>query len=114
MTIFKAALGICGLSQTEAADFFPASLNSIKDWSAGRANPPPGIWRKLADLYDQIVQASEDALDTLEIGEVKRHTVNDLAKHLHGEGLPTQGAQMAASAMFFLSRIIDDDIPEGF
>lgn len=104
-TVFKAALGVCGLSQQEAADFLQVALPTIKDWSRGAAAPPLGVWRQLASLYDQIVAASEAALDTLEISQMDRRALNEISVMASGEMLPTEGAAAAAAAMFLLAEM---------
>lgn len=106
-TVFKAALGVCGLSQTEAADFLGVALPTIKDWSRGSFAPPVGVWRMLADLYDQIDNAAQTALDTLELEDFDRRAMNDVAIMATGEKLPTDGAQAAAAAIFVLTRLHD-------
>lgn len=59
MTTFKAALGICGLSQVEAADFLDVSISSVKNWSCGATQPPEIVWRKMAGLYVRILFKTE-------------------------------------------------------
>lgn len=106
-TIFKASLGICGLSQQEAADFLQVALPTVKDWSRGAASPPVGVWRQLASLYAQIVDASEAALDTLKIDQMDRRAIAEVSVLATGEPLPTEGAAAAAAAMFVLARMLE-------
>jgi len=106
-TVFKAALGVCGLSQQEAADFLGVALPTIKDWCRGSFAPPTGVWQMLAGLYDQIDNAAQSALDTLEIENFDRRAMNDVAIMSTGEKLPTDGAQAAAAAIFLLTRLHD-------
>jgi hypothetical protein len=106
MTVFKAALGICGFNNAEAAEFFGTSESTVKHWSAGRRPVPDGIWAMLATLYDQIVEVSEHGLDTVERDNPE--ALRDLAIHVHGSMLP-QPALDAAAAMFVLTRLLDDE-----
>lgn len=65
MTLFAAALRLCGLSQQEAADFFLVRLDTVKSWSAGRNRVPDGAWSQLRNLYRQQRRAADEALQLL-------------------------------------------------
>lgn len=64
-TTFSAALQICGLSQSQAAEFLGVRPDTVKSWGAGRNPPPAGVWDMLADLYARIEMAADDARDRL-------------------------------------------------
>jgi len=55
MTVFKQAIAICGLNQTEAANFFDVRLDTVKSWCAGRNQVPDGVWEQLSELYKQML-----------------------------------------------------------
>jgi DNA-binding transcriptional regulator YdaS (Cro superfamily) len=107
MSVFNAALGLCGLSLREAADFLGTSESTVKHWSAGRRPVPDGVWQALATLYDQIVEVSEHALDTLGPEDITSEALQDFAKHEHGSQLPPPAVD-AAAAMFILTRLLDE------
>lgn len=107
MSVFKAALGICGLSIAEAAEFLGLSSSLVKQYSAGNRQPPPAVWTALAALYDQIVEVSEHTLDTFERDEITPEGVQAIAIHEHGSPLP-RAALNAVAAMFVLTRTLDD------
>lgn len=65
-TPFKQALSICGLSQTEAAEFLDVRPDTIKSWCADRNPVPKAIWQELGDLYATMITASETALELIE------------------------------------------------
>ena len=50
ITLFAGALRYVGLSQVEAAEQLGISLQSVKNWSAGRSVVPGGIWAELAAI----------------------------------------------------------------
>ncbi len=110
MTVFKAALGLCGLSISDAAKFFGESESTVKHWSAGSAGRavPDAAWAALAVLYDQIVEISEHTLDTFERDEITPEGVQEIAKREHGSTLPPAALE-AVAAMFVLTRMMDDE-----
>lgn len=108
MSVFKAALGVCGLSIAEAAETLGLSESLVKQYSAGNRQPPDPVWAALAALYDQIVEVSEHALDTFERDEITPEGVQAIAIHEHGSPLPA-AALDAVAAIFILTRIMDDD-----
>ena len=101
MTTFKASLSICGLSQTEAAEFLGVSLASVKDWCRGKTPPPPGVWDMLADLYARIEAAADCASPNLEPGLMDRRVMNNIAADDGAGPLPGSG-DMVAGAMALL------------
>jgi DNA-binding transcriptional regulator YdaS (Cro superfamily) len=107
VTTFKTAIAICGFSQSEAADFFGVSLDSVKSWCSGRRSVPDGVWKMLAELYAQIVDVSEDALDTLELEDLREAEVGAIAQQQLAESLPAP-ALRAAIAMALLARMTDE------
>jgi transcriptional regulator with XRE-family HTH domain len=69
MTRFKYALGLCGLSQSEAAEYLGVSVSSVEKWSRGVKGPPIGVWEDLARLWAQIkASASLDVAGDLQPG----------------------------------------------
>lgn len=108
-TTFKAALGICGLSQREAADFIGVSEGTIKDWCTGRRgqHPPSGAWEMLASLHNQIVIASEAALDVVEIDGADRSALNLFEIETGNKPFATEGVAASAAAMVVLARMLD-------
>lgn len=50
--------------------------------------PNPRIWSMLAVLYEQIVNLSEDGLDTLDLDEMDLDTLHAIALKQFGEPLP--------------------------
>lgn len=108
MSVFKAALGICGLSIADAADFLGLSESLVKQYSAGNRQPPDAVWAALASLYEQIVEVSEHTLDAFERDEITPEGVQAIAVHEHGSPLP-KPALDAVAAMFILSRMTDED-----
>lgn len=61
----------------------------------------------LSELHDQIVNVSEDALDTFDLDDLKPDDLNDLAIEQYGDQLPAP-ALRAAIAMVLLTRMVDD------
>lgn len=107
MTTFKSALSICGLPQTEAADFLQVSLDTIKSWCSGRSNPPLGVWQQLASLFEQIQDAADGAADVMSLDGIDPRAFNNLEADVRGNELPTQGSLAAAGAMALLMAIAD-------
>jgi len=102
MTTFKACLNLCGLSQAEAADFLDVSIDTVKSWCSGRANPPLGVWRLLASLFEQIEDAATGAADVMEIEGIDPRAYNNIEADVRGDELPVTGALDAAGAMALL------------
>ena len=103
-SLFGVALGICGLTHAQAAEFFGKGAKTIGHYTSGARPVPDEMWRMLAALYAQIIQVSEDALDTFDLEEVSTEGIQALARHQMGEGLP-EPALHAALAMFILARL---------
>ena len=108
MTTFKAALDICGLSQTEAASFLRVSLGSIKKMCAGIQTVPPGIWSELASLYQRIEDAADFAASNLEPGLIDQRALSNVQADDGADPLPGHGADVAG-AMALLLSIADTD-----
>ncbi len=68
-TPFAVALAACGLSQTQAADFFGVRLDTVKSWGAGRNRVPPGVWEQLGELFEQIERLADVILEAVETVE---------------------------------------------
>lgn len=109
MTTFKSAIGICGLSQSEAADFLDVSLDTVKSWCSGRANPPRGVWQMLASLFEQMQDAADGAAEVMALDGIDPRAWNNIEADIHGHELPTDGALRAAGAMALLMAISDSD-----
>lgn len=107
MTTFKSALGVCGLSQLEAADFFQVRIDTVKSWSTGRNPPPLGVWKQLASLFDQIQEAADGAADHMSLEGIDPRAFNNLEADLTTEELPVNSATKAAGAMALLMAIQD-------
>ena len=106
MTTFKSALGVCGLSQQEAADFLDVSISSVKDWCRGKSAPPLGVWTQLSGLYRQIEDAADFASVRLEVDLMDRRSLNGIEADNGADPLPG-GAPSTAGAMAILLAIKD-------
>lgn len=105
MTTFKSSLGVCGLSQSEAAEFLEVSIDTVKSWCSGRANPPLGVWQLLASLFEQVQDAAEGAADVMDIEGVDPRAFNNIEADIPGNELPASGAINAAGAMALLMTV---------
>lgn len=103
MTTFKAALSICGLSISEAADYLGVRLDTVKSWSQGRNSPPPGVWQMLADLYARIEDAADHAAGQLEPGMMDRRVMNSLTADDGADPLPGSGDGVAGAMALLLA-----------
>lgn len=101
MSTFKSALAICGLSQSQAADYFDVSLQTVKHWSSQRNAPPEGVWKMLSALYSQIEDAADFAAGKIELGEVDPRQWPNISADVGADPLPG-GAADAAGAMALL------------
>lgn len=106
MTTFKSALGLCGLSQQQAADYLEVSIDSVKAWSRGKTPPPPGVWDQMADLLERIEAAAKHAAAMLEPGGMDRAVMNNIDADSGENPLPA-GADGAAGALALLMAIRD-------
>ncbi len=107
VTAFKSSLGVCGLSQSEAADFLDVSIDTVKSWCSGRANPPLGVWQLLASLFEQIQDAADGAADAMNLEGIDPRAFNNIEADIPGDELPVTGAMRAAGAMALLMTIHD-------
>lgn len=107
MTTFKSAIGVCCLSQQEAADFLGVRLDTVKSWCVGRANPPLGIWQLLASLFEQIQDAADSASEVMALEGIDPRSYNSIQADIAGNELPTQGALDAAGAIALLQSVQD-------
>jgi len=108
MATFKSAIAICGLSQSEAADFLQVSIDTVKSWCSGRSNPPLGVWQQLSSLFEQIQNAADNAADIMSLDGIDPRAWNNLEADLTDDALPTVGAMQAAGAMALLMAIADE------
>jgi DNA-binding XRE family transcriptional regulator len=112
VTTFKSALMVCGLSQKAAAEFLNVSENTIKAWCSEKkhdVNPPLGIWRLLASLFEQIQDAADGAADVMDIHGVDPRAYGNIEADIPGRELPTEGSLKAAGAMALLMCIAAAD-----
>lgn len=107
MTPFSALLGICGLSQDEAAAFLGVRRSSVAHWMTGRRQCPPGAVREIhalaaaqmaaaqrqARAITDIIAAAPPGLEGIEIGA----PVDDT--EAQALGLPTVSAWTATLGM---------------
>lgn len=107
MTAFKSSIGVCGLSQSEAAEFLEVSIDTVKNWCSGRANPPLGVWQLLASLFEQIQDAADGAADVMNLEGIDPRAFNNVEADIPGNELPSLGAIKAAGAMALLMAITD-------
>lgn len=105
MTAFKYALSVCGLSQSEAADFFQVSLQQVKNMSNGRTTVPPGIWLQLSSLFEQIQDTADGAADIMVLDGIDPRAYNNVEADMPGHELPQRGSIKAAGAMALLMAI---------
>lgn len=110
MSAFKSAIGICGLSQSEAADFLQVSIDTVKAWCSGRANPPRGAWTMLASLFEQIQDAADGAAEVMALDGIDPRAWNNIEADIPGNELPTEGALRAAGAMALLMAVSDSPV----
>jgi len=59
-TLYAACISRLGLSLAGAAAFHGVGLQSVKNWSVGRSQPPAGVWDELRAYEAQIVDGSEE------------------------------------------------------
>lgn len=112
MTTFKHALMICGLTQSEAADFLGVRIDTVKSWSAGRNAPPEGVWKLLASLFNQIQDAADGAADAMALDGIDPRAWNNIEADIQGDELPTPGALKAAGAAALLMAVSDIESTE--
>ena len=101
-TTFALLCDRCGLSSREAAEFLEVRPDTIKSWSSGRRDAPPGTVDRLRALYAKIERAA-DALSALvaeQINASKPPTMIEFGLATDAEarslGWPCVGAQSAA------------------
>jgi hypothetical protein len=61
-TTFALLCERCGLSVREAAEFLDTRLDTVKSWSSGRREAPPGAIDELRGLYAHIERAAAEGL----------------------------------------------------
>jgi DNA-binding XRE family transcriptional regulator len=105
MSAFKSAIGVCGLSQSEAAAFLEVSIDTVKSWCSGRANPPRGVWQILASLFQQVQDAADGAADSMTLEGIDPRAWNNIEADITGNELPVEGARRAAGAMALLMAV---------
>lgn len=108
MSSFKYSLLACGLSQAGAAELFGVRLDTVKSWSSGRNRPPEGVWRRLADLFEQIQDAADSAANHMAVDGIDPRSWSNIQADLAGDPLPA-GSDSIAGAMALLMAINDGD-----
>lgn len=112
MSTYKACRQLCGLTQTDAADFHQVSVDTIKAWDKGRSIPRQGVWTELASLWKQIEDACDGAAGAIEFGEVDfRKVLASVEADISGNELPMEGARRASGAMALLITISEIEGP---
>ena len=106
MTTFKSALALCGLTQTEAAECFSVSLQTVKHWSSGRNRPPEGVWDMLSDLFERVQDAADYAADHMAIDGIDPRAFGEIEADTGTDPLPGH-ADRIAGAMALLMSISD-------
>lgn len=92
-TPFSAALKICGLIHSDAADYFDVSIDTVKSWSAGRNPVPEGVWAELRDLW----------------GDMQRQTPPyNIVECDDSAGWPCIGTRLAVMALAALDNVQAD------
>ena len=95
MSAFKAALGVCGLSQADAAEYLGVSISTIKQWSRGRNRVSGDAWQDLAELHRQITETADKSFRVLYYENVERQELTQFAAisgDLPGNAPSTAGA----------------------
>lgn len=112
MTTFKTALSLCGMTQSEAADFLGVRLDTVKSWCSDQnpKSPPEHAWRLLASLFQQIQDAADGAADTMALDGIDPRAYNMIEADIPGNELPTSAALKAAGAMALLMAIEDSEV----
>lgn len=103
MTTFKAAIAICGLSQSEAAEYLGVSIQSVKNWGSGKSAPPIGVWEMLADLYQRVEDAADGACSMIEPDLSDRMVMNNIAADCGDDPLPGRGPDVAGAMALLLA-----------
>ena len=66
MTPFSLLLQLSGLTQREAATFLDSREDTVRSWSLGRRNAPPGVIEQMRDLIDRQEEAAVQAIRQIE------------------------------------------------
>jgi hypothetical protein len=109
MTTFRYCLMVCGLSQEAAAEFLGVRIDTVKSWCAGRSNPPSGVWRLLASLFEQILNTAEGAAEVMDLEGIDPRAYGAIEADIPGHELPQNGAVKAAGAMALLMSVAAAD-----
>lgn len=62
---FTTACRLCGLSTKEAAELLGIAYQSARDMARKKTRVPPGIRRELAEIYDRMDEAVEEAIEVV-------------------------------------------------
>ena len=104
-TTLAAALALCGLTPASAAYWLDVEERLVRDWIAGRAPVPQGVFRMLAVLYGRMTDA---ALVAATVAEPRialdpwipdRAQVNDVDDPYPGHGEVMAGAMAVLIAL---------------
>ena len=101
-TPIKQAIAICGLTQSEAANYLNVSPDTVKSWCSDRRTVPDGVWSELAKLYDHMEMVCDETIDLIEEQIAKHGAVPDNIEFSysgeHGRW-PSVGCAMTVEAM---------------
>lgn len=110
MSLFEKSLGICGLSNGEAALLFQISDSEMADLISGAKAVPARIWMMMSTLHDQLSRTTSAALATYDIDMIGPDQMQEVAVKATGDELAPPLLK-AALATFILSRFLSDAKP---
>lgn len=113
MTTFKRSIQACGLSQSEAAEFFGVSLQSIKDWCRGRSVPKHGVWEMLSNLYSDIMDSADYGAHVMDAEGVRPEAFYNIESDMDGNDLPNSATREMAGAVALLIAISEKNLEQG-
>lgn len=100
VSTFRATLGVCGLSISEAAIYLELSDVEVERLCTHSSEVDDRVWRKLVALYLDILETAELAEDMF-VNDSMPKTAFDAFEI--GQGVLPHGAAAAAGAMVVLS-----------
>ena len=98
-TPFDLLRATCGLSQREAADMLGVRLDTVKNWSIGRRNPPEAVLADLAALAMRVDQEAKAVKGSADVGAAGTD------QEAQSMGWPCVGAQHAFAGRVIARRI---------
>lgn len=106
MSTFKSAIAVCGLSQSEAAEFLGVSLDTVKSWCQERRQVPKGVWKMMAELFERVQDAADFAAEHMAENGIDPKAFENLDADNGPDPLP-EGATRVAGAMALLMAVAD-------